>query len=191
MAVNLIDRGEHLTNEGLRKLVSIRSSMNKGLTETLKESFPGLTPVDRPSVEVPEIIDPDWIAGFTDGEGCFYIKIVKSKTHQIEYQITMTYILTQDSRDLELMKKLAITLSCGVVYQHSGSSVIRLTVTKSKDLFGKIIPLLKTHELQGIKKLDFEDFCKVAEIVKVKRHLTKEGLEEIFQIQAGMNKGRK
>jgi len=38
--------------------------------------------------------------------------------------------------------------------------------------------------------LDFADFCKVAELMKNKAHLTQEGLEEIRQIKAGMNTRR-
>jgi hypothetical protein len=39
----------------------------------------------------------------------------------------------------------------------------------------------------GVKKDDFEDFCKVVDIMKVGGHLTPEGLEEIRKIKAGMN----
>lgn len=43
----------------------------------------------------------------------------------------------------------------------------------------------------GVKSLDFNDFCQVADIMKEKKHFTKEGLEQIRKIKAGMNKGRK
>jgi hypothetical protein len=56
--VDLMNKGEHLTIEGLTKIVSIRASMNLGLTEGLKEAFPNITPIDRPKVEAQEIIDP-------------------------------------------------------------------------------------------------------------------------------------
>lgn len=38
-AVELIERGEHLTTEGLKKLVSIKASMNRGLSDKLKTKF--------------------------------------------------------------------------------------------------------------------------------------------------------
>lgn len=57
LAVELINQKQHLTIEGLRKIVSIRASMNNGLTETLLEGFPNITPVERPvqdvQVEIP------------------------------------------------------------------------------------------------------------------------------------------
>jgi hypothetical protein len=51
LAVELISRKEHLTIEGLRKIVAIRASINKGLSVTLKEAFPRIIPVSRPIIE--------------------------------------------------------------------------------------------------------------------------------------------
>jgi len=34
------------------------------------------------------------------------------------------------------------------------------------------------------------NFCEVAELMKAKKHLTKEGLGEIIKIKKGMNQGR-
>jgi hypothetical protein len=38
--------------------------------------------------------------------------------------------------------------------------------------------------------LDYADFCKVAELMKNKAHLTAEGLEQIKKIRANMNTQR-
>jgi len=75
------DKKEHLTHEGILKIVvlrTIKSSINKGLSDSLKSSFSGIDLVERPLVKSPEVIDPYWLAGFADGEGNFYIDISKS-----------------------------------------------------------------------------------------------------------------
>ena len=36
----IMQRGEHLTIEGLQKIVNIRASLNKGLTTVLENRFP-------------------------------------------------------------------------------------------------------------------------------------------------------
>ena len=41
-----------------------------------------------------------------------------------------------------------------------------------------------------MKSKDFKDWAKIAEIINSKAHLTKEGLEQIQFIKAGMNRGR-
>ena len=40
------------------------------------------------------------------------------------------------------------------------------------------------------KKKDFEDWAKIADIIKSKGHLTKEGFEQIKIIKGGMNRSR-
>lgn len=50
--LELMNTHEHLTMEGLAKIVNIKASMNKGLSEQLKEQFLDVVPVQRPIVEI-------------------------------------------------------------------------------------------------------------------------------------------
>jgi hypothetical protein len=50
--------GEHLTLEGLNKLVAIKASLNLGLSSELKKAFPDIVSVLRPLVKNQEIPDP-------------------------------------------------------------------------------------------------------------------------------------
>lgn len=72
-AFDLISRKEHLTKQGLHKIILLKSALNLGLSETLEASFPGVKPIDRPQIDVAETFDHNWIAGFTEGEGCFLL----------------------------------------------------------------------------------------------------------------------
>ena len=83
LAINLIENKEHLTTEGLEKLVSIRASLNLGLTPDLKLAYPNITPYSKLKFWPCDIKDPNWLAGFTSGEGCFFINIKKSKTTKL------------------------------------------------------------------------------------------------------------
>ena len=60
-AFNLIQNKEHLTKEGLRKIVAIKANMNLGLSDELKTAFPNIIPVPRPSsvLEDCQIQDPN------------------------------------------------------------------------------------------------------------------------------------
>ena len=62
-------------------------------------------------------------------------------------------------------------------------------VYQFKDIVIKIIPFFKKYRMHGVKGLDFADFCKAADIMKEKRHLTEEGLEQIRKIKAARGKG--
>lgn len=65
LIVDLINKKEHLTFEGIRKITSIKASMNKGLTETIKADFPDAIPVLRDNVE-PKDLNPQFLSGFIE-----------------------------------------------------------------------------------------------------------------------------
>ena len=185
----LILNKEHLTSEGLAKIVAIKASMNKGLSEELKTAFPDVLPIPRPSVVNQEIKDPNWLAGFTSGEGCFLVRITNSATLRSGYQVFLVFKLVQHSRDIALMKSLVKYLGCGNIYV--GDLAVEFRVTKFSDLTDKIIPLFQKYTIQGVKHLDYTDFVSVIELMKNKKHLTEEGLDKIRTLKAGMNRGRK
>jgi hypothetical protein len=74
MAFELIQSKAHLTAEGLAKVVSIKASMNWGISvrSELKAAFPNTFPVVRPLIQNLPIPNPQWVAGFVDGEACFF-----------------------------------------------------------------------------------------------------------------------
>ena len=98
IALDLMNHKEHLTIEGIHKLIAIKASMNLGLSEELKVAFPETIPVSRPIVEDQEIKDPNWLVGFTEAEGCFECVISKSKT-KTGFRVQLRFTLTQHSRD--------------------------------------------------------------------------------------------
>ena len=63
-AFYIIKNKEHLTTEGLNKIMSIKASMNLGLSEELKTAFLDVLPVPRPSVVDQDIKDPNWCRWF-------------------------------------------------------------------------------------------------------------------------------
>jgi hypothetical protein len=89
------------------------------------------------------------------------------------------------------MQSLRNFLGCGkVVKRPGGLEACDFIVNSIKSLDEKIIPFFKNYELLGVKSKDFEDFCKVVNLMEKKAHLTQEGLEEIKKIKSGMNTGR-
>lgn len=88
------------------------------------------------------------------------------------------------------MESLISYLGCGKIITQSKSEMIYLTVTKSSDIFEKIIPFFNKYPILGVKHEDFLDFCKGGEILKAKGHLKEEGFKEIKRLRDLMNKGR-
>ena len=88
------------------------------------------------------------------------------------------------------MKSLVDFFDCGRYSHRLNKDAGDFVVTNFSDISEKIIPFFDKYPLEGSKNLDFRDFCKIAEIVKSKDHLTVSGLEKIRLIKAGMNRGR-
>ena len=61
---------------------------------------------------------------------------------------------------------------------------------KFSDVINKIIPFFHNYPLLGVKYMDYQDFVKVANIMKEKGHLTIDGLKKIKSLKSGMNIGR-
>jgi hypothetical protein len=56
----------------------------------------------------------DWVSGFIDGEGCFYIGIVKDKAMKLGYSVKLEFSITQHIRDQLLMESFILFFGCGV-----------------------------------------------------------------------------
>ena len=163
--------------------------MNRGLYEELKVIFPNTIPVKRPGVVNQVIPDPQWLAGIITAEGNFFINIYKANT-KMGVGVKLVFRVTQHIRDKSLMRSFILYLDCGKVYKKTSKDAVDFMVTGFSDLTDKVIPFLCEYPILGKKYKDYKDFCIVGELMKDNKHLSKEGLEQILKIKAGMNTGR-
>ena len=180
---------EHLTLDGLTCIVCIKASINSGLPGNLNRTFPDIKPSVRPVAPSIKRIDPNGLAGFVSAEGNFFINIIHSK-NIVGKQVILMFSISQHSRDAGLLRAICNTLGCGEYYPRTNRDEGNFTVAKFSEIDLKIIPLFKQYPIIGVKSLDFSDFSKVVDIIKVKEHLTKEGLANIEKIKSGMNTKR-
>ena len=190
-AVILMNNKEHLNLQGLEKIINIKASINKGLSDEIKAVFPKSIKVHRPIVENKIIPHSMWVAGFTSGEGCFLISIFNS-TAKLGSTPRLRFSITQHYRDEQLLRNLVTYLGCGrytprTSDRDAGGDFL---CTKFSDIREKIIPFFNEYPIIGYKLKDFEDWKKVADLMASKAHLTASGLDLICKIRSGMNKGR-
>ena len=191
--VDLLNRKAHHELEGIMQILSAKASMNKGLSLAILSEFPTVIPDPRPRVNSDVVIPhPNWLTGFVDGEGCFYVLVSADKNYSTGVRVKLTFYITQHRRDELLMAKLIEYLGCGRVNKPSTrSNEMDFVVTKIGDILGKIIPFFfQKYPLQGVKSLDLRDFCAVAKIMEDKSHLTLEGMRKIKSLKSGMITGR-
>lgn len=183
---------EHLTSEGLSKIVAIKASINLGLSDKLLINFLDIKPYARPEINTIKIPDPYWIAGFIDGS--FFVNIAKTNS-KLGYSVKLMFRLAQHDRDLSLLNLIIKYLDCGTIQRKGHSpknfNMIDFNVSKFEHIYSIIIPFFKKYKISSMKILDFEDFCKVAELMHKNEHKTLEGINKIIKIKANMNSNRK
>lgn len=189
-AVQLLNDKVQSTAEGLQKIINIRASMNKGLPELLKKAFPNTVAVLRPEFNISSIYNPNWLVGFVDGEGCFYVGVKKTSS-KLGHQVILVFSLSQHSRDEILFKRILNYLGYGVIEKvKTRPDSVAFVVYKYSDICEKLIPFFQEYPLQSVKSLNFRDFCEIASLMANKVHLTKQGIEKISRIKFQMNTGR-
>jgi hypothetical protein len=89
--------------------------------------------VKRPLVNFPEgqkIPDRHWLAGFASGEGCFFVRIIKSSSFSIGFQVQLVFQISQHNRDEELMRSLISYFGCGFIVKNYRASWVEFIVCK-------------------------------------------------------------
>lgn len=116
------------------------------------------------------------------------IRILNSPNHKLNKKIQLEFNLSQHARDEQLMRTISNYFKAGAVSLNRNAFVFR--VVNFSELTEIILPLFINYPIQGIKYFDYLDFLKAVELIKCKKHLTLEGLEQIQKLKDGMNSRR-
>jgi hypothetical protein len=145
-------------------------------------------PAARNIVSPVVVFNPFWIAGFVEGKGCFYVKVSEYKLGK---KVRVYFSVSQDIRDISLLKNLATYLNCGIIETvQTRPNHTTLVVYQFSDVTEKIIPFFNKYALKGVKALDFQYWKKVANIVKISTQTGNmcDSISEIITIKSNMNR---
>ena len=135
-------------------------------------------------------LDPSWIVGFVDGEGCFSVAIHSNPRNARRtrgWQLTATFQVSQHESERALLERIRSRFGCGYVY-HKGpnSSVATYSVTRLADLEERILPFFEQHTLH-VKDDDFQTFATIVRSMRTKEHLRPDGFDRIVRLAYTMN----
>ena len=82
-------------------------------------------------------LETQWIAGFVDGEGCFYIGFNANAEMQAKVQVLPEFTVVQHKRDIQILHALKTHFGCGVVRTNHGDRMAYRV--RSQDHLLKII----------------------------------------------------
>lgn len=139
-------------------------------------------------------LQPEHIAGFVDGEGCFCIGVHIRKDCKQRCEIRPIFEMEVRIDDREIMERIHNTLGKpGQLYvldykrYKQWKPHIKIKVSNLKDLTEKVIPFFRKYQLQSKKRKSFEIFCKIVGMIQRKEHLTRKGVEKIIWLRENMN----
>src|SRR3989344_464922 len=161
----------------------MRSQQRRSTSSSLKERSGGRT---KP------VISPEYIAGLTDGEGCFYVNLRLAKTKKASPTVETHFYIKVRKEDKPMLEAVKLALGCGAIYfqkekRLNHTKCYRYEVNSRHDIREKIIPLFTDYQLLSLKRNDFRIFAQISQMVDRKEHQTEAGFEKIRQLKSQMN----
>ena len=130
-------------------------------------------------------LKPDWVVGFVDGEGCFYVGFNRHDEMTTGYQVLPEFRIVQHKRDIQVLYGLKRFFKCGVVRQNHDDRY-ELRIRKLSCLI-QVVQFFENHHLKTKKHTDFKKFARVIHWMEDEKHLTIDGLIEIMELSVKMN----
>lgn len=137
-----------------------------------------------------------WIVGFTDGEGCFSVSLIKNKTTKSGWQSFPEFVITQGAKSLPALEAIQKYFQCGKIfvnkrYDNHNEYLYRYCVRSLKELQEKIIPFFEKRRLMTYKANDFKIFSRILKQMSRMVHLKPEGMKRIASMIEQMNRKKK
>ena len=136
----------------------------------------------------PGRLEAQWVVGFVDGEGCFFVAIDPHSERTSGFQVLPEFTVVQHQRDVQLLHALKQFFGCGVVRRNHGER-LAYRVRSLDHLNEKIVPFFEKHPLKSKKRVDFLKFRKILQLMTKQEHLKRDGIEGIRAIAKMMNTG--
>ena len=128
-----------------------------------------------------------YISGFVDGEGCFCVSFQPSKRHRFGWEVRPSFSVSQNADRAELLHTIQEKWGCGFIRPDRSDKTLKFEIRNVSELVAKVLPHFKAYPLMSSRQADFERFARICELVSDRRHLDREGLEEIVRLAMEMN----
>jgi LAGLIDADG endonuclease len=135
----------------------------------------------------------EWVVGFTDGEGCFSISVVRNATCRLGWQVQHEFAGTQAAPSRAALGHLLEVFGCGRIIEQRHIDdhrhpLLRFSVKRRSDLMASVVPFFEQHPLRTAKRADFELFASILRMLEGSAHRTDVGLRRIAGMTEAMNR---
>lgn len=135
-----------------------------------------------------ETLDPHYVAGFIDGEGCFSISVGKHKTLKRGKEIRPEFEIELRADDREILERICLTIGTRRIYDLSYERYgwlphVKYKIGGRKDMVKYLFPFLDKYPLQAKKKHAYKIFKQIVLMMERKEHLTDVGYSKILALR--------
>ena len=124
-------------------------------------------------------MNPWYITGFTNADGCFSIHVEKSKASKYGYRLKPLFTLTQHEKSKETLHDIRNYFQCGkCLPQHK--NCINYTVFGKVDLYNSVIPHFSRYPLQSQKYRQYTQWVNIVRRLEKREHWTPQGFVDII-----------
>jgi hypothetical protein len=162
-------------------MAGIGQSAGNRASGILRDYTPGIQ-----SKEAEMDLSAEWVVGFVDGEGCFYVGINRHPEMSVGYQVLPEFRVVQHERDVQVLYALKRFFRAGVVRRNHADR-FELRIRKLAALTS-VVAFFEQHPLKTKKQQDFLKFRDIVRLMKQGEHLHSEGLQQIITIALEMNR---
>jgi LAGLIDADG DNA endonuclease family protein len=150
---------------------------------------PALTAV--PSAYGGRQLDPWFVTGLTEGEGCFCVSLALRAKMKTGLEVRPSFSLSLNEKDLGLLEELRAYFECGWIRQSKADRTYKYEARSVGELVDHVMPHFESHPLRGSKAKSFAGFARVCRMIQQGDHLKREGLRTIVSVAYEMNLGKR
>jgi hypothetical protein len=132
-------------------------------------------------------LNPWFITGFTDAEGCFSFAIKPDAKSKLKWRTSPLFVIKLHLKDIAILELIKNTLIVGKI-RKNGTNSAQYIVESFQEL-QVIVNHFDKYPLITEKASDYLIFRQCFEIIKQKEHLTEKGLLKLIGLKSSLNWG--
>jgi hypothetical protein len=136
-------------------------------------------------------LDPWFVTGLAEGEGCFCISLAIRPRLRVGLEARPSFSLSLNERDRDLLGDLQAFFECGWIRESRSDRTFKYEARSVADLVDRILPHFAAYSLRGAKRHSFEGFAEACRMIWQGDHLRPQGMERIVRIAYETNLGKR
>ena len=128
-----------------------------------------------------------YVTGFIDGEGSFLVSFHRRSGLVTGIEVRPSFSVSQHKRNVGILQGIRDDFNCGAIRFDRHDQTYTYEVRSLNDVWRQIIPHFRWMPLRTAKKKDFDAFVEICSLMKMNRHRSREGIEQILSLAYSMN----